>query len=132
MVGHHSEGPMKLLAFGLSALACALAASCTCSTGSEGDSGSVPGTDAGGGVPGYDPAALLVDAGPPPAKVFVYAHTASTLYAVDPDLLTVTTIGGFGWPGSSDEMTDIAIDATGYMVGISYTDVYAVDKDTAA
>jgi hypothetical protein len=64
--------------------------------------------------------------------VSVYAHSADTLYRVDPDTLTVTAVGPFLWPNGSDQMTDIAIDHTGYMVGISFTDVYAVDPVTAA
>jgi hypothetical protein len=66
-------------------------------------------------------------------QVYVYAHTASTLFKVDPDTLAITMIGNFGWPSSvgSDQMTDIAIDKTGQMIGVSYTRVYRVDPTNA-
>src|SRR5262245_1816153 len=66
-------------------------------------------------------------------QTFVYAHTSSTLYKVDPDTLQVTPIGAFQWPnGGSDQMTDLAIDKTGRMIGISFGAVYLVDATTAA
>jgi hypothetical protein len=66
-------------------------------------------------------------------QVYVYAHTASALYKVDPDTLAITKIGDFGWPSSviSDSMTDLAIDKTGQMIGVSYSRVYLVDPTTA-
>jgi hypothetical protein len=66
-------------------------------------------------------------------QVYVYAHTASTLYKVDPDTLAITMIGDFGWPSSvgSDQMTDLAIDKNGRMLGVSYSRVYQVDPTTA-
>ncbi len=65
--------------------------------------------------------------------VYVYAHTASTLYKVDPDTLAITQIGDFQWPSSvfSDQMTDIAIDKNGKMLGVSFGSVYEVDPATA-
>ena len=65
--------------------------------------------------------------------VYVYAHTASTLYRVDPDTLAIQLVGNFGWPASvgSDSMTDIAIDKTGQMIGVSFTRVFRVDPGTA-
>ena len=65
-------------------------------------------------------------------QVYVYAHTASALYRVDPDTLAITKVGEFGWGSvGSDEMTDIAIDKAGTMIGISYNRVYRVDTNTA-
>jgi hypothetical protein len=66
--------------------------------------------------------------------VYVYAHTSSELYKVDPDTLAVTLVGAFGWPASvgSDQMTDLAIDKTGNMIGVSFGSVYKVDPTTAA
>ncbi len=61
----------------------------------------------------------------------VYAHTANELFKVDPTALTVELIGPFKWPGLSDQMTDIALDKKGKMVGISYDTVYSVDPKTA-
>ena len=62
---------------------------------------------------------------------FVYAHTASTLYRVDPDTLAITMVGNFRWSNGSDQMTDIAIDKTGLMIGVSFTAVYRIDPSTA-
>lgn len=63
----------------------------------------------------------------------VYGHSASTLYTVNPSSYAVTTIGDFAWPAGSfmEQMTDIALDKNGNMVGISFDAVYAIDKTTA-
>jgi hypothetical protein len=61
----------------------------------------------------------------------VYAHTASELYKVDPDKLTIALVAPFKWPGVADQMTDIALDRKGKMIGISYTTIYSVDPKTA-
>ena len=62
---------------------------------------------------------------------FVYAHTSSALYKVDPDTLQVTLIGNFTFTGLSDQITDIAIDKAGVMIGISFTSVYRIDPSNA-
>jgi hypothetical protein len=87
-----------------------------------GGSGSGDGPDSGGGGGGGGG-----------ETVYVYAHTASTLYKVDPDTLQVTMVAPFNW-GSviSDQMTDIAIDKNGTMIGVSFTRVYRVDPSNAA
>lgn len=66
-------------------------------------------------------------------KPYVYAHTWSALYRVDPETLAITLIGNFGWPASVvvDSMTDIAIDKQGRMIGVSFNSVYTVDPLTA-
>jgi hypothetical protein len=61
----------------------------------------------------------------------VYAHSDTDLYRIDPDTLAITHVGPFGWPRGADQMTDIAIDRDGKMVGVSYDKVYTVDKMTA-
>jgi hypothetical protein len=61
----------------------------------------------------------------------VYAHSSSALYRVDPDTLKVTLVGNFGWPLLPDQMTDIAIDKAGNMVGVSTSSVYAVSTKDA-
>ncbi len=66
------------------------------------------------------------------ANAAVYAHTASTLFRIHPLTYAITRVGDFQWPGASDQMTDIAIDKDGLMIGISYGKVYRVDPDTAA
>ena len=75
------------------------------------------------------------DTPPPDAAVmtFVYAHTSSQLYRVDPDTLGVQLVGAFTFGGGgSDQITDLAIDKTGLMIGISFTSVYRIDPSTAA
>src|SRR5262245_52729652 len=76
----------------------------------------------------------LIDSGPEPAFSAVYAHSDTTLFKVDPDTLTVTEVASFGWPNLNavDQMTDIALDRNSNMVGISFTKVYSIDKETAA
>ncbi len=64
-------------------------------------------------------------------QTFVYAHTSSALYRVDPDSLAISMVGPFNWSNGSDMMTDIAIDKNGMMLGISYTAVYRIDPATA-
>jgi len=63
--------------------------------------------------------------------VYVYAHTATTLYRIDPDTLAISQIAPFKWPAGADEMTDIAVDKTGGIVGVSETKVYRIDPTTA-
>lgn len=66
-------------------------------------------------------------------QVFVYAHTATTLYKVDPDTLSVTKVADFNWGSvGSDQMTDIAIDKNGQMIGVSFTRVFRVDPSNAS
>lgn len=64
-------------------------------------------------------------------QVFVYAHTSSTLYKVDPDTLAITIVGNFNFPTGSESITDIAIDKAGLMVGISFNAVYRIDTTNA-
>jgi hypothetical protein len=69
-----------------------------------------------------------------PAPFFgkVYAHSDTDLYEVDPDTLGVSHVAKFQFADSSEQMTDIAIDDVGNMVGISFGNVYRVDKTTGA
>ncbi len=62
---------------------------------------------------------------------YIYAHTSSALYRVDPEALTITKVGDFGWSDGPDQMTDIAIDADGAMIGVSFTSVYSIDASSA-
>ncbi|MGE0548764.1 MAG: hypothetical protein AB7O24_11995 [Kofleriaceae bacterium] len=76
-------------------------------------------------VPGHDAP------GTTEGTTFVYAHTSTKLYRVDPEMLTITEVGDFVWSADDDSMTDIAIDKTGAMIGISFTSVYSIDPATA-
>src|SRR3569623_2095948 len=111
-----SSEPMK----GLVAL---LALCVACGSPTRGDDGFGTGDANGGSGSGSGSG----DAG----TVYVYAHTESTLYKVDPDTLAITKIGDFAWPSFSDSMTDLAIDKTGQMIGVSFTSVYRVDPTNA-
>lgn len=99
---------------------------CGPSVSDQVDAGSGGGTDGGTGGD-----AAVNDAHPAPENAAVYAHSSSQLYRVDPDTLDVSLVGDFVWSNGGDQMTDIAIDETGNMTGISYTAVYSVNKDTA-
>lgn len=72
------------------------------------------------------------DAAPVTGQTYVFAHSADTLYRVDPDTFQIQPVGAFGWPSGADQMTDIALDRDGTMIGVSFDRVYAVDPDTAA
>jgi hypothetical protein len=106
--------------------ATAAAAACGPHRGSGDDDG---GDDGGGADANTGP---MTDAPPFVGEPAVYAHTASTLFKVDPDTLAISRVGDFQWSSGFDQMTDIAIDAQGMMIGISFTSVYRVDPDTAA
>ena len=96
-----------------------------------------PWTKKDGGPPAD--AQTIADTGPlpdvtPVVTDKVYAHSSSVLFEIDPNTLQVTTVGSFGWPSgySSEQMTDIAIDELGNMIGISFYHVFSVNKETAA
>ncbi|MBA3499497.1 MAG: hypothetical protein M4D80_20155 [Myxococcota bacterium] len=111
----------------LGAAALALAALAACGPDQRPSTGDDDGTDAGTSDADNTP--------PPDAAVmtFVYAHTSSQLYKVDPDTLGVTLVGNFTFVGGGgDQITDLAIDQTGLMIGISFTSVYRIDPATAA
>jgi hypothetical protein len=59
----------------------------------------------------------------------VYAHTATSLYRVDPDTYAATKVGDFGL-SILEIMTDLAIDANGNLVGVSFSSVYSIDATT--
>lgn len=88
--------------------------------------------DAGDDDPGgIDAGRVDGPIGPPAENAAVYAHSSSTLYRVDPDTFEVSMVAPFGWPSFADQMTDIAIDKDGRMIGVSFTSVYEIDPDTA-
>lgn len=49
----------------------------------------------------------------------VYANTDTTLYEMDPLTKAVTKIGAFQGPAMGEDMTDIAVDASGKIYGVS-------------
>lgn len=100
-------------------------------SGARRDAGAL---DAGGLVtyPDVSPIdASRPDIPPPLDDVRVFAHTASTLYSIDPRTFTVTRVGDFIWPDGPSQMTDLAINATGDAWAITFTSLYRVDLGTA-
>lgn len=71
------------------------------------------------------------DSRPPPDNTAVYAHSATELFRIDPDTLVPTSVGTFSFSGTAKNITDIAVDKNGDMIGISLDTVYAIDRDTA-
>lgn len=89
------------------------------------------GGEADGAVP--DPTQPKGDAPSPYRPTSVYAHSADKLYSINPDTLRVRLVGPFIWPAQKkDQMTDIAVDRSGRMIGISFDKVYRVDPKSAA
>jgi hypothetical protein len=118
-----------MVAFGLLVVACGPANPNTGWNNNNGGGGD-------GGQPQYDAGLTDGAAGDAITPVLtdkVYAHSADTLFEVDPNDLTVSVVGPFGWPTgyTTEQMTDIALDEDGYMVGVSFYHVFAVDKDSA-
>ena len=63
----------------------------------------------------------------------IYAHGPSTLHTVDVVDYTVTNIGAFTYPnGHSGSITDVAIDRSGQLFGITFNDCFVCDPATAA
>lgn len=69
----------------------------------------------------------------PPKIAVVYAHSADTLYRLDPTTLTVTKIGAFvdTSGGAITSMTDIALDQAATMYGVTFTELYRIDYKAA-
>lgn len=69
---------------------------------------------------------------PGAATAINYVHTARTLYAWD-SFSGLVRVGDFSEGGGfAEEITDIAIDADGHMMAVSFTTLYRVDAQTAA
>lgn len=90
-------------------------------TGGAG-TGGMPGTG-GGGTGGAPPP-------PPPPTAEVYAHSASTLYKLDPITKAVTTVGNFS--NCNGSVIDIALDKNGVMYGTMFSGLVLIDKLSAA
>ena len=60
----------------------------------------------------------------------VYAHSAQELYKIDPESLELSLLGNFNWPAAEDEMTDLAVDKDGLIIGVSRNVIYSVDDET--
>ncbi len=63
----------------------------------------------------------------------VYLNTSSTLFSYDPGTNTATQIGRFSMGGRDvTDMTDIAIDLSGHMFGVTFSTLYQINPSTAA
>ena len=110
-------------------LAFALVAGCA-ATGSNpftADAGDLDGSSNTDGNPVFHDGSS--DVVTPPAKATLYAHDNTTLYELDPDNLAapLKTIGDFdciGGSGQPTSMTDIAIDKSGKLYGVSQVAAY--------
>jgi hypothetical protein len=109
-----------------SAIALVLFVACSPSGRTSPGAGDDTGTAADGGTTGSNGMT-----GSNAGVVYVYAHTPTTLYRVDPDTLAIAEVGDFVWPNGADQMTDIAIDKTGQMIDISAGGVYRIDSTNA-
>ena len=66
------------------------------------------------------------------AGAFIYAHTSSSLYEIDPDTYASTLIGNFaGLNALSQGVTDIGVDLFGEMWGTGFFEIYEIDVATA-
>ncbi len=82
--------------------------------------------DSGGGV-------IIDTSDPEVASEPVYINSGSTLYSFDPTTRSATQIGQFRDGGVLESsMTDIAIDLSGHMYGVAYTELYRINPTTAA
>ncbi len=87
------------------------------------------GTDADADADGVD-SGIAVD-GAEALATFVFAHSATQLFKVNPETLAVDLVGTFAFSGARADVTDIAIDRTGQMIGISFASVYRINPSTA-
>lgn len=58
----------------------------------------------------------------------VYGHSATTLYRLDPQTNEVTTVGDFK---NCTKIIDIALDENADIWGVTYTQLFKIDKNTA-
>lgn len=104
--------------------------------GADSDTGEFdPGTDtADTGDSGDDTGGGQIDTDDPEvATEPIYINSGSTLYSYDPATNVATEIGVFKERGVTvSSMTDIAIDLSGHMYGVAYTELYRITPATAA
>lgn len=87
------------------------------------------------GIMGFDIAPIPVrDNGSSDDMTVVYVHSDTVLYAVDPRANTLRTVGTFGFPsdGNTHNMTDIAVNADGELIGVTVDAIYRINATSAA
>lgn len=66
----------------------------------------------------------------------IYAHSAQSLYTLNPLDFTVTLLGDFVWPSNASVsdplMADVAIDEFGVLYGVSFEDIFICHPSTLA
>lgn len=86
-----------------------------------------------GSLETMEPDAMVDAELPVPANATVFAHTEKALYRVNVETQEISLVGNFGGAfTATDSMTDLAVDSTGLMIGISFTQIYRIDQTTAA
>ena len=75
-----------------------------------------------------------VEPAPPPRRrVRLLVNTDTTLYDMNPDTLALTELGRFKFPpGEDPKMTDIALDRSGRLWGVSFAAFFQIDPRTLA
>lgn len=96
----------------------------------DGGGDATPADAAPAGADAAEPA-TRPDGGEAPERGFVFAHSNRTLYRVDADTLQIEEIGLIRFSDGINQLTDLAVDRRGNLVGISFREVYSVDPDTA-
>ncbi len=105
-----------------------------------GDAGDDGGTTDDGTIPG-DGGLIFGDAQPPAESGaqdvnttpidYVYAHSPTVLYKVDPVAKTMTTVGNFSANCATENVIDIAIDANDNGYATTFSGVYKLDLTNA-
>src|SRR5262249_41241471 len=93
----------------------------------SGDGGNGTGNGNGIGDASFQHDGSSSDAGPPVGGG--WAHSAGTLYNLEPFSKTTTRIGDFS--GCAGQMIDIALDKDGQMYGTTFISLEKIDKTTA-
>jgi hypothetical protein len=127
----------RLGALGLVAAAAACGPADRPGAGDDDDPGPGPGNpdaaapraDAGG----FIDAQPLPDGDVNAVEAVIYSHTSTTLFRVNADTLALSTVGDFTWPAGimNEAITDIAVDETGDLIGVSLTRLYRINPLTA-
>jgi hypothetical protein len=124
-----------LLACALLALG-AVSAPVACGGGSQSEFVATDASDSGDDAIASDDSSLFnetsvdaQEADAPPPETIVYAHSASTLYRLDPNTKQVTTVGPFS--GGCTQVADVAIDADANAYVTTFTALYELDLKTA-
>jgi hypothetical protein len=99
--------------------------------------GASPGVGNIGPLDGGTPGTAEAGAGAANEQVLVYAHSGSDLFSVVPATLEIRRIGNFtrinaaGRTQFLNNVTDIAVDARGRIVGLTFTQLLEIDARTA-